>query len=85
MRLVQTLVVRDETDVVDTQISYHLNAGVDFVIASDHESRDGTTEILESYARDGHLRRIPVQERCATDRGAHAWRAWLRPSMAPTG
>jgi len=60
MRLVQTLVVRDEADIVDAQIAYHLNAGVDFVIATDHESRDGTTEILESYARDGHLRRIPV-------------------------
>lgn len=60
MRLVQTLVVRDEADIVDAQIAYHLNAGVDFVIATDHESRDGTTEILESYARDGHLRRIAV-------------------------
>ncbi|HSF60174.1 MAG TPA: glycosyltransferase family 2 protein [Gaiellaceae bacterium] len=60
MKLVQTLLVRDEADIVDTQIAYHLNAGVDFVIATDHESRDGTTEILESYARDGHLRRIPV-------------------------
>ena len=58
--LVQTLVVRDEADIVDTQIAYHLNAGVDFVIASDHESSDGTTEILESYVRDGHARRIPV-------------------------
>jgi Glycosyl transferase family 2 len=60
MRLVQTLVVRDEADIVDAQISYHLNAGVDFVIAADHESADGTTEILESYVRDGVLRRIPV-------------------------
>jgi hypothetical protein len=60
MKLVQTLVVRDEADIVDSQIGYHLNAGVDFVIATDHDSCDGTTEILESYARDGHLRRIPV-------------------------
>jgi hypothetical protein len=47
--------VRDEADVVDAQVAFHLNAGVDFVIATDHRSRDGTTEILESYARDGHL------------------------------
>lgn len=60
MRLVQTLVVRDEADIVDAQISYHLNGGIAFVIASDHESRDGTTEILETYVRDGVLRRIPV-------------------------
>jgi hypothetical protein len=51
-----TLVVRDEADVVDSQISYHLNAGVDFVLATDHDSQDGTTEILESYERDGSLR-----------------------------
>ncbi len=47
-------------DIVDAQIRYHLDAGVDFVIATDHESRDGTTEILESYVRDGSLRRIAV-------------------------
>jgi len=60
MKLVQTLLVRDEADIVDVQIRYHLEAGVDFVIATDHESVDGTSEILESYARDGHLRRIAV-------------------------
>jgi Glycosyl transferase family 2 len=59
MKLVQTLVVRDEADIVGAQIDYHLNAGVDFVIATDHESKDGTTDILESYARDGYLLRIP--------------------------
>jgi len=61
MKLVQTLVVRDEADIVGEQIAYHLNAGVDFVIASDHLSEDGTTEILEQYARDGQLRLIRVQ------------------------
>jgi hypothetical protein len=61
MKLVQTLVVRDEADIVGHQIAYHLDAGVDFVIATDHESRDGTTDILESFVRDGYLRRIPEQ------------------------
>jgi hypothetical protein len=61
MKLVQTLVVRDEADIVGHQIAYHLNAGVNFVIASDHDSLDGTTDILESFARDGHLLRIPVE------------------------
>jgi hypothetical protein len=59
MKLVQTLMVRDEVDVIDAQISYHLNAGVDLVIATDHDSRDGTSEILETYVRDGHALRIP--------------------------
>jgi hypothetical protein len=55
MNLVMTLRARDEADLVDAQIAFHLNAGVDFVIATDHRSEDGTTEILESYAREGCL------------------------------
>jgi Glycosyl transferase family 2 len=67
MKLVQTLVVRDEADIVDDQIAYHLNAGVDFVIATDHQSRDGTSDILESYARDGVLLRISATEEIMRD------------------
>ena len=51
-----TLLVRDEADVVDAQLAFHLSAGVDFVIATDNASCDGTTEILERYERAGHLR-----------------------------
>jgi hypothetical protein len=60
VKVVLSLVVRDESDVLDACIAYHLNAGVDFVLATDHESRDGASEILESYAREGYLRRIPA-------------------------
>jgi len=56
MKLVMTLLARDEADIVDAHLSFHLNAGVDYVIATDHRSMDGTTEILESYARAGVLR-----------------------------
>jgi hypothetical protein len=55
MRLVMTLLVRDEADIVDAQIAFHLHSGVDFVIAMDHRSQDGTTEILERYERAGVL------------------------------
>jgi hypothetical protein len=58
MKLVMTLLARDEADIVEAQLKFHLNAGVDFVIATDNLSQDGTTEILESYARDGHLHLI---------------------------
>ena len=58
MKLVMTLLVRDEADIVDAQIAYHLHAGVDFVIATDNASTDGTTDLLERYERAGHLRLV---------------------------
>src|SRR5512141_1951358 len=58
MKLVATVLARDEEDVIDAQIAFHLNAGVDFVIATDNNSRDRTTEIFESYAQAGYLHLI---------------------------
>ena len=58
MKLVMTLLVRDEADIVDAQIAFHLDRGVDFVIATDNRSGDGTTEILERYVREGHVHLI---------------------------
>jgi Glycosyl transferase family 2 len=53
MKVVMTLLVRDEVDVVESWLAFHLNAGADFVVATDNRSQDGTTEILERYAREG--------------------------------
>jgi hypothetical protein len=63
MRVVVTVLARDEADVIDDQVAFHLNAGADFVIATDNNSRDGTTAIFERYARDGvlHLIREPAE------------------------
>jgi Glycosyl transferase family 2 len=58
VRLVLTLLVRDEEDVIDANLRYHLAAGVDFVIATDNRSEDGTRRILEAYERRGVLRLI---------------------------
>jgi Glycosyl transferase family 2 len=58
MSLVVTVLARDEADVIDAQVGFHLNAGADFVIATDNKSQDGTTEILERYERDGVLQLI---------------------------
>ena len=64
MTLVMTLLARDEIDVVDSWLAFHLNAGVDVVIATDNRSQDGTTEVLEEYARSGqvHLIREPGED-----------------------
>ena len=58
MKLVMTLLCRDAADILEAQLAFHLNAGVDFVIATDHRSEDGTTEILERHEREGHLHLI---------------------------
>jgi Glycosyl transferase family 2 len=61
MRLALTLLAKNEADVIDANVAYHLAAGVDFVIATDNASTDGTTEILESYERRGVLHLIHEQ------------------------
>jgi hypothetical protein len=58
MKLVLAIRTRDQADLVDAHVSFHLNAGVDFVIATDHRSEDGTLEILEAYEREGYLHLI---------------------------
>ena len=86
MKIVLTLLVRDEADIVDAQIAYHLSAGVDFVVATDNRSADGTTEILERYASEGVLQlvRSPATT-CARASGSLTWRSSLRSSTERTG
>lgn len=55
-----TLLVRDEADLVDAWLRYHLARNVDLVIATDHRSVDGTSDILRSYERDG--RAVVIRE-----------------------
>jgi hypothetical protein len=58
MKLVMTLLARDEADVIEPWLDFHLNAGADFVVATDNRSEDGTTDVLERFAREGHLHLI---------------------------
>lgn len=50
-----TLLVRDDQDVLDANLRYHLAQGVDLVIATDHGSVDGSRDVLEEHRRQGHL------------------------------
>ena len=71
MKVVMTLLARDEEDIVEENLIYHLERGVDFVVATDNNSGDGTPDILERYQREGHVHLIHEP---STDFAQHAWR-----------
>jgi Glycosyl transferase family 2 len=53
MNLVMTLLVRNEQDILATNIDFHLAQGVDFFIITDNLSRDSTPAIIEKYVKGG--------------------------------
>lgn len=53
-----TILVRDEEELIQANLDYHLDRGVDFIIATDNRSQDGTAEILRQYEKMGLLRYI---------------------------
>lgn len=70
MKIVMTLLVRDEQDILRANIEYHLAQGVDFIIATDNRSVDGTEEILKEFGSKGLLRYIFEE---SDDYNQHAW------------
>jgi hypothetical protein len=56
VKVVMTLIVRDERDIVEQHLAFHFAAGVDLVIATDHGSTDGTQDVLAGFEREGRLR-----------------------------
>jgi len=53
MKILMTLLVRNELDIIGANLDYHLARGVDFFLVMDHMSTDGTLEVLEKYRRAG--------------------------------
>jgi hypothetical protein len=53
MKLVLITVAHDDAALLDANLAYHLNAGVDFAIVADHEPSTKTREVLERYVQEG--------------------------------
>lgn len=70
MRVVLTLLVRDELDIIGSNLDYHLSQGVDHIIVTDNGSRDGTRELLARYERIGSL---TVLDEPPADFSQHRW------------
>ena len=51
MKLIMTVMVRDEADIIGSMLQHHAAQGVDEFIITDNGSTDGTTEIIEDLAR----------------------------------
>jgi hypothetical protein len=50
MKLAVTLMVRDEADIIQQWLDYHVAQGIDLLLVTDNGSVDGTKEILDAFA-----------------------------------
>ena len=76
MKLVMTLLVRDEDDIIASNIDFHLNRGVDFIIAMDNLS-------VERGLQDGCLVRDERLRAALSSRQAGAPRS--KDLLSPCG
>ena len=56
IRLGMTLLVKDEADILETNLRFHRAMGVDFFIVTDNNSSDNTPEIIEHYVKKGWIK-----------------------------
>jgi hypothetical protein len=74
VKLVMTLLVRDEADIVDLNLAYHFARGIDEVIVTDHRSTDGTRERLQAWARRDPRVYLLLEDREPCDQAAYVTR-----------
>ena len=77
MKLVVTLLVGNEIELIDAHINYHLGLGACGMVIADICSTDGTTERLAHYARDPRLVIRRFEEESLFDaQGMHMSDVW---------
>ncbi len=54
-KIIMTLLVRDEADIIDRHLRYHSGMDIEGLIVTDNQSCDGTRDILEQYKKNGTI------------------------------
>lgn len=57
-RVMMTLLVKDEADIIESNLLFHKQMGVDGFIVTDNGSTDGTLDIIEKYSRMGWIKEV---------------------------
>src|SRR6266851_4586877 len=61
-RIVLFTAPADQGDILRDFLEWHLDLGVDLILALDHGSTDGSSELLDEYSRTGRVRWFPLPE-----------------------
>ena len=51
MKVVLTVLCRDEEDIIDAFCRFHLDKGIDHIVATDNGSVDNTRNLLKKYVQ----------------------------------
>lgn len=67
-RLIMTLLVKNEEAMIERNLQFHKQMGVDGFIVTDNNSSDGTMRILEMYKQKGWILEI-IEEKAIVSHG----------------